>query len=92
MSYSQTGYQSTKRQERTVTFVFPHTSGKVRKGKGASALFLYPRCTTTCTAPYSPFPFILQHCAGINSVVVSHDETLLWTASRDSLIKRWAAQ
>lgn len=30
-----------------------------------------------------------QHCAGVNSLLVSKDGTHVWTASRDSLIKRY---
>lgn len=35
-----------------------------------------------------PLRPLLQHCAGINSLILSADEQHLWTASRDSLIKR----
>jgi hypothetical protein len=30
----------------------------------------------------------LQHCAGINSLLISEDGRHLWTASRDSTVKR----
>ncbi len=32
----------------------------------------------------------MQHCAGINSVIASPDTSTLWTASRDSVIKKWS--
>jgi WD repeat-containing protein 48 len=37
-----------------------------------------------------PLKFLPQHCAGINSVVISPDASTLWTASRDSIIKKWS--
>lgn len=45
-----------------------------------------------CPPAYPPAPRAAQHCAGINSVVLSEPTQQLWTASRDSLVKRCDTQ
>jgi WD repeat-containing protein 48 len=55
--------------------------GHLEPSPHLSLSFFHPTNTPSCTA--------LQHCAGVNALAASPDGRFLWTASRDSLIKRW---